>query len=78
MAHTCVRALTNKSANSKWVAKVVVNLMQTSQKVGIKDIIQHMRINFALNITIRTAWKAKQYAAAMIEGDDDKQNTLTK
>jgi actin-like ATPase involved in cell morphogenesis len=61
------------------VAKVVVvNLMQTSQKVMIKDIIQHMRTNFALNITISTAWKAKQYATAVIEGDYDRQYTLTK
>jgi hypothetical protein len=67
------------SANSKWVAKAfVVNLMQTSQKVRIKDIIQHTRTNFALNITISTTWKAKQYAPAMIEGDDDRKYTLTK
>jgi hypothetical protein len=47
MAHTCVRVLYNKSDNSKWVAKEVVMLMQTFQKVRLKDIIQHMRTNFA-------------------------------
>jgi hypothetical protein len=59
MAHTCIKSLTNKSANSKWVSKSVVKLMHTSQKVRIKDIIQHMRTNFSLNITPSTTWKTK-------------------
>jgi hypothetical protein len=47
--------------------------MHTSQKVRIKDIIQLMRTNFSLIITPSTAWKAKQYASAIIEGDADRQ-----
>jgi hypothetical protein len=73
MKHTCIKSLTNKSSNFKWVSKSVVNLMHTSQKVRIKDIIQHIRTDFSLNITISTAWKAKQYASAIIEGDADRQ-----
>lgn len=41
--HTCARGLNNTSAKSKWVAKVVVNKTQISQKVRIDDIIQDMR-----------------------------------
>jgi hypothetical protein len=43
--------------------------MQTFQKVRLKDIMQHMRTNFSLGITMSRAWKAKQYATAIIEGD---------
>ncbi|KAK2395024.1 hypothetical protein QL285_056790 [Trifolium repens] len=71
--HTCIKSLTNKAANSKWVSTHVVNQMHTSQKVRIKDIIQLMRTNFSLIITPSTAWKAKQYASAIIEGDADRQ-----
>jgi hypothetical protein len=76
MVHTCLKSLTNKSANSKWVSKEVVKLMHTSQKVMIRDIIQHMRTKFALNITPSTTWKAKQYATAIVEGDADRQYSL--
>jgi hypothetical protein len=74
--HTCIKSLTNKSANSKWVSKHVVNLMHTSQKVRIKGVIQLMRTNFSLIITPSTAWKAKQYASAIIEGDADRQYSM--
>jgi hypothetical protein len=50
MVHTCLKSLTNKSANSKWVSKEVVKLMHTSQKVMIRDIVQHMRTKFSLNM----------------------------
>ncbi|KAK2368956.1 hypothetical protein QL285_082115 [Trifolium repens] len=74
--HTCIKSLTNKAANSKWVSKHVVNQMRTSQMVRIKDIIQLMRTNFSLIITLSTAWKEKQYASAIIEGDADRQYSM--
>ncbi|KAK2427486.1 hypothetical protein QL285_026061 [Trifolium repens] len=76
MVHTCLKSLTNKSVNSKWVSKEVVKLMHTSQKVMIRDIVQHMRTKFALNITPSTTWKAKQYTTAIVEGDTDRQYSL--
>ncbi|KAK2446568.1 hypothetical protein QL285_017358 [Trifolium repens] len=62
--------------NSKWVSKSVVQLMQSNQKVRMKDIQHYMRTHFSLNINPNTAWKAKQYATAIIEGDSDKQYAL--
>ncbi|KAK2360659.1 hypothetical protein QL285_085904 [Trifolium repens] len=73
MTHSCIRTLHNKTANSKWVSKTVVKLMQTFAKVRLKDIMQHMRTHFALGITMSTAWKAKQYATEVIEGDSIRQ-----
>jgi hypothetical protein len=76
MTHSCIRTLHNKTANSKWVSKTVVKLMQTFAKVRLKDIMQHMRTHFALGITMSTAWKAKQYATEVIEGDSIRQYSL--
>ncbi|KAK2437126.1 hypothetical protein QL285_022056 [Trifolium repens] len=50
--------------------------MHTSQKERIKDVIQLMRTNFSLIITPSTAWMAKQYASAIIEGDADRQYSM--
>jgi hypothetical protein len=50
--------------------------MQTFQKVRLKDIMHHMRVNFSLGITMSKAWKAKQYATEIIEGDSDRQYAL--
>ncbi|MCI28985.1 hypothetical protein A2U01_0050189 [Trifolium medium] len=50
--------------------------MQTFAKVRLKDIMQHMRTHFSLGITMSTAWKAKQYATEVIEGDSIRQYSL--
>ncbi|XP_058765177.1 uncharacterized protein LOC131638625 [Vicia villosa] len=71
--HTCARVLDNKTANSKWVAKAVVKKMQTCENLRISDIIQDMRQNYGVGITVGRAWKAKMIARQMIEGDADKQ-----
>ncbi|XP_058767340.1 uncharacterized protein LOC131641032 [Vicia villosa] len=71
--HTCARVLENKSASSKWVAKAVVKKMRTSDKVRICDIIQDMRQNYSVGITVCRAWKAKLIAKKIIEGDADKE-----
>ncbi|XP_058733420.1 uncharacterized protein LOC131605036 [Vicia villosa] len=71
--HTCARVLENRSASSSWVAKAVVKKMQTSDNVRICDIIQDMRQNFSIGITVGRAWKAKLIAKRIIEGDADKQ-----
>jgi hypothetical protein len=76
LTHSCIRTLYNKTANSKWVSKEVVKLMQTFPKVRLRDIAQHMRTHFAVGINKNTTWKAKQYATEVIEGDSDRQYSL--
>ncbi|XP_058746525.1 uncharacterized protein LOC131619449 [Vicia villosa] len=71
--HTCARVLDNISASSRWVAKAVVKKMQTSQSVRITDIIQDLRQNFFVGITIARAWKAKLIAKRILKGDADRQ-----
>ncbi|XP_058749183.1 uncharacterized protein LOC131622170 [Vicia villosa] len=74
--HTCARVLDNKSANSRWVAKIVLKKMQTSQDVRITDIIQDLRQNYSVGITVCRAWKAKLIAKKMLEGDADRQYAI--
>ncbi|CAI8596737.1 unnamed protein product [Vicia faba] len=71
--HTCVRILDNKSASSRWVAKEVLKKMKTYDNVRICDIIQDLRQNYFMSITVASAWKAKLIAKKMLEGDADKQ-----
>ncbi|KAI5434588.1 hypothetical protein KIW84_021428 [Lathyrus oleraceus] len=71
--YTCARVLNNKSASSKWVAKAVVKRMQTSEIVRIRDIMQDIRENLFIGISVARAWKAKLIAEKIIEGDADKQ-----
>ncbi|XP_058726497.1 uncharacterized protein LOC131597850 [Vicia villosa] len=74
--HTCARVLDNTSANSRWVAKAVLNKMQSSQNVRITDIIQDLRQNYSAGITMARAWKAKLIAKKMLEGDADRQYAI--
>lgn len=71
--HTCARVLDNKHVNSKWVAKHVVKRMQTFDNVRIRDIVQDIRQNFAIGITVAKAWKDKLIAKKVVEGDTDNQ-----
>jgi hypothetical protein len=75
-AHTCGRDTSNKSASSKWVAHNIMDKMQTTQKVGIRDIIQDIRRNYAVDITKGKASRAKKIASKIIEGDGDKQYAM--
>ncbi|KAI5447078.1 hypothetical protein KIW84_014794 [Lathyrus oleraceus] len=50
--HTCARVLNNRSSNSKWVAKAVLKKMQTFETVRIREIMQDMRQNFSVGISV--------------------------
>ena len=72
--HTCGKTTKNKSASSRWVANfVVVNKLQTTKKVTITDIMDDMRKNHSVGITMGKAWKAKQIAQEVVEGNADRQ-----
>ncbi|KAK2410603.1 hypothetical protein QL285_045960 [Trifolium repens] len=75
-AHTCGRDTSNKSASSKWVAHNIMDKMQTTQKLGIRDIIQDIRRNYAVDITKGKALRAKKIASKIIERDGDKQYAM--
>ena len=75
--HTCGRVTKNRSAKSKWVANfVVVNKLQTNEKVTIKDIMKDMRKNYSVDITKGMAWKATQIAKRIVDGDANRQYSM--
>ncbi|KAK7361174.1 hypothetical protein VNO77_03220 [Canavalia gladiata] len=74
--HTCGRIFDNKNANSKWVAKVVVDKFRTASKLTLTEIIEDVRKNYSAGITGWRAFKARQFAREMVEGDATKQYTL--
>ncbi|XP_058783754.1 uncharacterized protein LOC131658483 [Vicia villosa] len=75
--HTCARVLNNKSANSQWVAKAVVEKLHSVEKVRVSEIMStDMRRNHSVGITKGKAWKAKEIAEQIIEGDAARQYAM--
>jgi hypothetical protein len=74
--HTCARVTKNKSASSKWVAKDVIKKLQSDKKINIPTIMKDMRREHAVGITKGRAWKAKQIAKAVVEGDASRQYSM--
>jgi hypothetical protein len=75
--HTCARKQKNKSTCSRWVAEfAVVKKLQTNKKVTIEDNMDDMRKNHAVEITKGRAWKAKQIAQKIVEGNADGQYSM--
>ncbi|KAI5411824.1 hypothetical protein KIW84_056772 [Lathyrus oleraceus] len=70
--HTRDTVLNNRSASSKWVAKVVIKRMQTSETVRICDIMQAIKHKFSVGFSVARAWRAKLIAKKIIEGDAKK------
>jgi hypothetical protein len=75
--HKCARDVKNRSATSRWVANfAVVKKLQTTNKVTLEDIMDDMRTNHSVGITMGRAWKAKQIAQKIVEGDADRQYAM--
>ena len=70
--HTCERVFDNKNVKSKWVANVMVEKFQCDSKVSMRDIIHEIRSKYSTGITKCRAFKAKQIAKELVEGDASK------
>ncbi|KAI5444525.1 hypothetical protein KIW84_012962 [Lathyrus oleraceus] len=64
--------LNNSSTNYKWISKTVVTRMAFSDGIKIHDIVSDIRSNYSVGITMNKAWKVKQIAKALVEGDASK------
>ncbi|CAI8605785.1 unnamed protein product [Vicia faba] len=74
--HTCARVLNNKSANSKWVSKLVVEKRKSQGKVKLSEIMSELRQKYSVGITKGKAWRAKAMAEEIIEGDAKEQYNM--
>ncbi|XP_058761902.1 uncharacterized protein LOC131657970 [Vicia villosa] len=75
-SHSCARVLNNKSANSKWVSKLVVEKRKSMGKVKVSEIMSEMRMKYAVGITKGKAWRAQCLAEEIVEGDATRQYTM--
>jgi hypothetical protein len=71
--HTCPNVINNKSATSKWISKSVANKLQSSKDVKVTEIIHDMRRTHSLGVSFGRAWKAREIAKEVVEGDATKQ-----
>ncbi|KAJ1415507.1 hypothetical protein SESBI_17934 [Sesbania bispinosa] len=71
--HTCGRVFGNNNAKAGWVAKVIVNKMRSNNKVTLKEVVDDIRTTYSTRITISRAFKARQIAKTIVEGDSSKQ-----
>ena len=67
--HTCARVLNNKTANAKWVSKLVVEKRKSQGKVKVSEIMSELRRKYSVGITKGKAWRARSMAEEIIEGD---------
>lgn len=74
--HKCSWQTKNTSATAKWVSKSVANNMFTGDHVTINDIVDFVGKNYSVNITFWRAWKAKQMAKEIVEGNAARQYSL--
>ncbi|KAI5393875.1 hypothetical protein KIW84_060830 [Lathyrus oleraceus] len=70
------RVLNDSYVTFKWVAKMVVAKMTSSDGVKIHDIVFEIKSNFSDGITMSRAWKAKQIAKALIQAQTATQEEL--
>ncbi|XP_057425855.1 uncharacterized protein LOC130719239 [Lotus japonicus] len=74
--HTCARVFNNKNATSKFVAKKLVEKLRGSRTMRLNDVVDEMRLDFSTGMTRYRAWKGRQLALQVVEGDASKQYSL--
>lgn len=74
--HKCGRLFNNKNATARWVGKVVAKKLQNHQKIKINEIVADIQQDYSTGITSYRAWKARQIAKNIVDGEAEKQYTL--
>ncbi|KAJ1428939.1 Transposase, MuDR, plant [Sesbania bispinosa] len=75
--HKCGRVFNNKNANSKWIAKVVVDKFRTSSNVKLTKIIEDVRKTTVLELLSRKLGRLDYMLGTLtVDGDVSQQYTL--
>lgn len=74
--HTCGRVFSNKSIKSKWVGKIIVYKMKNNGKVKLNEVVGDIRTQFSTEIYGARAFKERQIAREIVEGDSSKKYSL--
>jgi hypothetical protein len=74
--HDCGKRFNSKSAKSAWVATVIVDRLKNNPKMKLNEIVAEVRTRFSIDIPTGRAFKARQIARRIMEGDASKQYSL--
>ncbi|XP_058744588.1 uncharacterized protein LOC131617289 [Vicia villosa] len=74
--HKCGRKFFNKNANADWVSRIIVDKLKNNSGMKLNEIVSDVRLRFATEITGCRAFKARQIARRVVEGDSAKQYTM--
>ncbi|XP_058734254.1 uncharacterized protein LOC131605982 [Vicia villosa] len=74
--HKRGRQFFNKSAKADWVVKVIVDGLKNNTKMKLNDVVADVMLRYATEIPGYRAFKARQIARQIVEGDSSKQFNL--
>ncbi|XP_058746137.1 uncharacterized protein LOC131619011 [Vicia villosa] len=74
--HKCGRQFFNKSAKAEWVAKVIVDGLKNISKMKLNEVVADIRSRYSTEIPGCRAFKARQIARQIVEGDSSKQFSM--
>ncbi|XP_058781151.1 uncharacterized protein LOC131655272 [Vicia villosa] len=74
--HKCGRKFFNKSAKAEWVAKVIVDGLKNNTKMKLNEVVADIRQRYSTEIPGCRAFRARQIARQIVEGDSSKQFSM--
>jgi len=74
--HTCGMVIENKNAKSEWVAKKILGRMNNDNDMKLDQVINEVRTRYSIEIPTCRAFRARQIARQLVEGDSSRQYSL--
>ncbi|CAN1787049.1 hypothetical protein LINPERHAP1_LOCUS17473, partial [Linum perenne] len=66
--HTCPRALVNKQASAKWIAKTYLEKFRINPKWDISDMKRKIQLTYGIGINSNKCYRARNEARTLLEG----------
>ncbi|CAN1339462.1 hypothetical protein LINPERPRIM_LOCUS38499 [Linum perenne] len=66
--HTCPRALENKQASAKWIAKTYIEKFRISPKWDVSDMKRELQLTYGIRINDNKCYRARNEARILLEG----------
>ncbi|CAI8610184.1 unnamed protein product [Vicia faba] len=74
--HKYGRKFFNKNANADWVSRVIIDKLKNNSGMKLNEVVADVRLRFAIEIIRCKAFKARQLARKVVEGDSAKQYSM--
>ncbi|CAN1171217.1 hypothetical protein LINPERHAP2_LOCUS29449 [Linum perenne] len=66
--HTCPRALSNKQASAKWLAKTYLEKFRINPKWDVSDMKREVQLTYGIRINENKCYRARNEARTLLEG----------